>query len=446
VVPPTIAYATSGGLQIAYQVVGEGPNDLLYVPGWVSNLEVMWEDPGLARFLNRLASFSRLIIFDKRGTGLSDRVDSGALPTLEERIDDVRAVLDAVGSRHVTLLGHSEGGNMSILFAATYPAQVDGLILLGSFARRIRSDDYPWAPTQEEREAEIARVRRTWGSDESVVEYNAPSRAADPAFRSWALRYMRLSASPNDAARLLEMNSLIDVRPILPTIRVPTLLIYRTDDRDVNVEEGRYIATRIPVSRFVELPGGDHFFWAGDTAPLLEEIEEFVTGHRAPSEPDRVLATILFTDVVGSTERLVAAGDTRWRSLLASHDSLVRSELERWRGRLVKGTGDGILATFDGPARAIRAAHGITQAAEGLGLGVRAGIHTGEVELLDRDVGGIAVHTAARVADAAGEGEVLVSRTVRDLIAGSGIDLESKGEHHLKGVPGVWELFSVQGS
>jgi pimeloyl-ACP methyl ester carboxylesterase len=442
-VTPAIAYAISGGIHIAYQTIGEGPTDLVYIPGWVSNLEVMWEDPGLAHFLNRLASFSRLIILDKRGTGLSDPVEAHALPTLEERMDDVRAVLDAVGSKRVTLFGHSEGGNMCMLFAATYPEQTEGLILLGSFASRARSQDYPWAPSPDERNKEIARVRETWGMDASGVEYYAPSRAGDPAFRSWAQRYMRLSASPNAAASLLEMNTLIDVRSLLPAIRVPTLLIYRTEDLDVKVEEGRFLAERIPGSRLVEVPGADHWFWAGDAALILEEIEEFVTGHRAPSQPDRILTTILFTDMVDSTKRLADAGDAQWRRLLEAHDTLARAEVSRWRGRLVKNTGDGILATFDGPARAIRAAGGIAQGASGLGLSVRAGIHTGEIELLGDDVGGIAVHTAARVADAAGDGEVVVSRTVRDLISGSGIGLEPRGEHQLKGVPGTWELFAA---
>ena len=435
-------YARSGNVSIAYQVTGDAPNDLVYVPGWVSNIEVMWEDPGLARFLTSLASFSRLITFDKRGTGLSDAVAVDELPTLEVRMDDLRAVMDAAGSEKATIFGHSEGGNMCILFAATYPDRTDGLILTGSYAKRIRSPEYPWAPTWEERLAHIEEAERSWG-DPGQVEYYAPSRAGDPAFRAWVQRYLRLSASPRAAVALLRMNSQIDVTSILPSIRVPTLLLYRVDDQDVKVEEGQYIASRIPGAKLVELPGADHFFWAGDPRPLIQEIEEFVTGHRTTQDRDRVLATVLFTDIVGSTRIASAVGDQAWRDLLSRHNSLVRSELDRWRGNEVKTAGDGFLATFDGPARAIRCAKAISEAVGSLGLEVRCGLHTGEIEVMDTDVAGVAVHIGARIAALASPQEVLVSRTVKDLVAGAGFQFEPKGVHTLKGVTDAWDVYAL---
>lgn len=442
---PETHYARSGDISIAYQVTGDGPRDLVYVPGWISNIELMWEDPGLARFLRRLASFSRLITFDKRGTGLSDPVPPDQLPTLEVRTDDVRAVMDAVGSERATLFGHSEGGNMCIFFAASYPERTEGLILTGSYAKRIRSDDYPWAPTREERMASIETTERTW-PDTIALEKVAPSRATDEAFRGWMRRYARMSASPKAAAALGRMNSEIDVTSILPAIRVPSLLLYRQEDLDVNVEEGRFIASRIPGARLVELPGADHFFWAGDAEPLLAEIEEFVTGHRTAQEPDRVLATVLFTDIVSSTETASALGDRAWSDRLERHNVAVRAELRRWRGREVNTTGDGFVATFDGPARAISCARGVVEAVRSLGLEVRAGLHTGEVEIVGEDVAGLAVHIAARIASEAGSGEVLVSRTVKDLVAGGGFGFVSRGVQSLKGIPDEWELHLVDNS
>ena len=436
-------YARSGDLSIAYQVVGDGPFDLVYVPGWVSNIELMWEEPGYAGFLERLASFSRLIIFDKRGTGLSDPVPLDRLPTLEQRMDDVRAVMDAVGSDRAALLGHSEGGNMCVLFTATYPDRTTALVLVGCYAKRIRSDDYPWAPAADDRERAIEETESKWGSPD-MLRALAPSKAHDDAFERWVGRYLRQSASPKAAAALLRMNTDFDVRVILPTIRVPTLLIYRTDDADVHVEEGRYIAERIPGARFVELPGGDHVMWAGDSAAILDEIEEFLTGVRRGPEPDRVLATVLFTDVVGSTELATRLGDRAWRDLLARHHAAVRRELDRWRGREVDTAGDGFLATFDGPARAIRCAVAAVESVRGLGMQIRAGVHTGEVEVANGDLRGIAVHIGARVSTLAGPNEVLVSRTVADLVAGSGIVLAERGEHELKGVPGTWLVYAVE--
>ena len=436
-------YARSGEVSIAYQVVGDGPFDLVYVPGFVSNIELMWEEPGLARFLERLASFSRLILFDKRGTGLSDPVPTDRLPTLEERMDDVRAVMDAVGSGRAALLGHSEGGNMCVLFTATYPERTTALILVGCYAKRIRSDDYPWAPTVEDRARGIEQTEATWGSPEAFREL-APSKERDEAFQRWIGRYLRQSASPKAAAALMRMNTKIDVRDVLPTIGVPTLLLYRTHDADVHVDEGRYIGDRIPGARFVELPGEDHLMWTGDVDVLLDEIEEFLTGVRRGPDPDRVLATVLFTDVVASTETATRLGDRAWRRILDRHHDVVRRELARWRGREIDTAGDGFLATFDGPARGIRCAVAASEGVRDLGLQIRAGLHTGEVEIAGEDVRGIAVHIGSRVAALAGPDEVLVSRTVADLVAGSGIVLAERGEHELKGVSGTWLVYAVE--
>ena len=436
-------YARSGDLSIAYQVVGDGPFDLVYVPGFVSNIELMWEESGLARFLERLGSFSRLILFDKRGTGLSDPVPADRLPTLEERMDDVRAVMDAVGSERAALLGHSEGGNMCVLFTATYPERTTALILVGCYAKRIRSDDYPWAPTVEDRARQIEQTEATWGTPEAFQGL-APSRERDEVFQRWIGRYLRQSASPKAAAALMRMNTKIDVRDVLPTIGVPTLLLYRTHDADAHVDEGRYIGDRIPGAKFVELPGADHLMWTGDVDTLLDEVEEFLTGVRRGPDPDRVLATVLFTDVVGSTETASRLGDRAWRTLLDRHHEVIRRELARWRGREVDTAGDGFLATFDGPARAIRCAVAATERVHDLGLQIRAGLHTGEVEIAGDDVRGIAVHIGSRVSSLAAPNEVLVSRTVADLVAGSGIVLAERGEHALRGVPGTWLVYAVE--
>ena len=440
---PATRYARSGELNIAYQVVGDGPFDLVYVPGWVSNLDLMWEEPSYAALLERFASFSRLILFDKRGTGLSDPVPFDQLPTLEQRMDDVRAVMDAAGSERAALLGHSEGGNMCILFAATYPDRASALVLVGCYAKRIRSDDYPWAPAWDERIREIEETERSW-ADPDVVRTLAPSRADDAGFVAWLTRYLRASASPKAGAGLLRMNSMIDVRDVLPAIRVPTLLVYRSHDRDVNVEEGRYIASRIHGARLVELPGHDHLMWTGNADAIADEVEDFLTGTRRGPEPDRVLATVLFTDIAGSTARAVELGDRAWKRLIDRHDEAIRRQLDRWRGREVETAGDGFLATFDGPARAVRCATSVVDAVRELGLDVRAGVHTGEVEVGDGNVRGIAVHIGSRVAALAAPGEVLVSRTVVDLVSGSGIAFTDRGEHSLKGVPHVWQLFAVE--
>ena len=442
---PETRYARSGDVNIAYQVTTERLRDLVYVPGWVSNIELMWEEPAMARFLERLASFSRLILFDKRGTGLSDRVSNNELPTLEQRMDDVRAVLEAVGSERAALFGHSEGGNMCVLFAATYPERTTALITLGCFAKRLDpDDDYPWAPAAEHREESAADVERHWGRlRPEDVEYYAPSRVGDAQFVRHLERYFRRAASPGAAAALLRMNAYIDVREVLPTIRVPTLVLHRAGDHDVNVAEGRYLASKIPGAKFVELAGADHWISAGDTDAIADEIEEFLTGTRPTLESDRVLATVLFTDIVGSTERTAELGDRRWRDLLGAHDAAVRRELERFRGREVDTAGDGFLATFDGPARAVRCAISAGEAVRELGLEIRAGIHTGECELDGRKIRGIAVHTGARIASLAGSGEVLISHTVKDLVAGSGLEFEDRGVYELKGVPGEWRLYAA---
>jgi pimeloyl-ACP methyl ester carboxylesterase len=439
---PETRYAVSDGVNIAYQVVGSGPFDLVYVPGWVSNVDMMWEEPRLAAFLERLASFARLIVFDKRGTGLSDPVPDAELPGLERRMDDVRAVMDSAGSDRAALLGHSEGGNMCILFAATFPERTSAMVLVGSYAKRSRTDDYPWAPDPLEREREIEETERTWGRAD-LTHTLAPSLAGDQAFRDWFSRYLRLSASPRAAAAVLRMNTQIDTRDVLPAIRVPSLLIYRTGDQDVMVDEGRWIASQIPDARFVELPGADHLMWAGDAEAILDEIEEFLTGVRRGPAPDRVLTTVLFTDIAGSTERAAAMGDRDWAGLLERHHVVIRRELERFQGREVDTAGDGFLARFDGPARAVRCAIGASDAVRDLGLEIRAGVHTGEVELAGDTIRGVAVHIGARIAGLAAPGQVLVSRTVKDLVAGSGLVFEDHGEHELKGVPDRWQLNAV---
>jgi pimeloyl-ACP methyl ester carboxylesterase len=439
-VRPETGYARSGNVNIAYQVVGDGPFDLVYVPGWISNIELMWDEPGHAHLLRRLASFSRVILFDKRGTGMSDPVPLERLPTLEQRMDDVRAVMDAAGSERAALFGSSEGGLMSVLFAATYPERTRALVALAIYAKRIRSPDYPWAPTPEARAAEIEAIERSWGG-EMDIDNLAPS--ADEAFKRRAVAYFRRSASPGAAVALLRMNTQIDVRDVLPAIRVPTLVMHRVDDRDVKVEEARWIVQQIPGAKYVELPGDDHLIWAGNVDEVVDEAEEFLTGIRPTRAPDRVLATLLFTDIVGSTTRAVALGDRGWRELLERHNEIVRRELERWQGREIDTAGDGFFAAFDGPARAVRCAASIVSAVRELGLDVRAGVHTGECERSNGALRGIAVHTAARVAAQASAGEVLVSGTVKDLVAGSGLEFGDRGVVELKGIPGEWRLFGV---
>lgn len=439
---PGVQYAKSGDVNIAFQVVeGDGP-DLVFVSGWVSHLDMMWEDPAQRRFLERLASMGRLILFDKRGVGLSDRVSADHLPTLEDRMDDVRAVLDAVGSSEAYILGHSEGSVMSALYAATYPDRTTGLILYGGYAARKRHSDYPWAPEAEGRKLFIDSVLRDWPFPPGW-ESIAPSKIDDEGFKAHFGRYLRSAASPSAAHALLVMNTDADIRDVLPTVTTPTLIIHRVDDRDAQIGGARYMAERMPNARIVELPGSDHLPWLGDAESVLAEIEEFVTGSRSAREVDRVLATVLFTDIVDSTATASSLGDTKWRELLDNHDALTKTEVERHRGRWIKGTGDGLLATFDGPARAVRCALAIVESVRALGIDVRAGIHSGEIELRADDIGGIGVHIASRVAGHADGGEVLVSRTVKDLVAGSGIHFDDRGEHELKGLDDRWHLYAA---
>jgi class 3 adenylate cyclase len=435
-------YAKCGTNTVAYQVVGQGPFDLPWVPGFVSNIELAWEEPLLARFLNRLASFSRLILFDKRGTGLSDRLPVEQMPTLEQRLEDVIAVLDAAGSERAALFSHSEGGNLAVLFAASRPSRTIALVTAGIFAKRVWSPDYPWAPTPEQRAHDIEALERNWGVD-ADVEHLAPSAARDAAFGQRLAAYFRRSASPGAAGALIRMNTQIDIRGVLPAIRVPTLMLHRTGDRDTSAAEGRWIAAQVPGARFVELPGDDHLPWVGDQDRLLDEVEEFLTGTPRAKSADRVLTTVLFTDIVGSTERSSQLGDRAWSALVEDHNALVRAQLARFRGREIDTAGDGFLATFDGPARAVHCACAIADAVRGLGLEVRAGVHTGECELVGDKVRGVAVHTGARVAALAGPGEVLVSSIVTGLVAGSGLRFEDRGEHALKGLPGTWRTHAV---
>jgi len=443
-VHPQTDYAKSGDVHIAYQVLGDGPVDLVFVPGFVSHVEHFWEDPSLARFLRRLASFSRLVFFDKRGTGLSDRVSEDAVPTLEERMDDVRAVMDAVGFERAAIFAPSDAGSMAILFAATYPERTTALVLYGTFPAGVKEPGYPWGATPAHWEAAAERWQEKWGRVVFALERFAPSKVGDERYREWFARLERLSASPGSAATLARMNGEIDVRHVLPSVSVPTLVLHRSGELVVSVHEGRYIAERIPDAKYVELDGVDHWPWLGDADAVIEEIQEFLTGTREPVEPDRVLATVLFTDIVSSTERAVEIGDRRWRDVLEDHHATVRRELSRFRGREIDTSGDGFFAIFDGPARAVRCACAITKGIKPLGLEVRAGLHTGECELFGEKVGGIAVHTCARVAAKATPGEVLVSRTVKDLVAGSGIEFVDRGIEHLKGIPGEWQLFAVK--
>jgi|SRR5215211_4365602 len=441
--PPVTRYADSDGVAIAYQVVGDGPRDLVVIPGWISHLELQWEYPPMARFLEQLAGFGRLILLDKRGTGLSDRVGERELPTLEQRMEDVRAVMDAVGSERASFLAVSEGGQMAMLLAASHPERVEALVLYGTFARWSWAEDYPWAPTAEQHERDRQEMRREWGVG-SWVEYFAPSLAGDRETEKFWARFQRQSASPSAAVALQRMATETDVRDLLPSIRVPTLVVHRVDDQVTELGCARYLAEHIEGAQLVELPGDDHWWFAGDVDALIDEVGRFLTGKVPDREPDRVLATVLFTDIVGSTERAAELGDRRWRELLKGHDSAARREVTRHRGLTIKTMGDGLLATFDGPARAVRCAGALRDAVRPLGLEVRAGVHTGEIEKIGDDVGGLAVHLGARVGAKAEAGEVLASQTVKDLVVGSGIEWEDRGEHILKGVPGEWRLYAVR--
>jgi pimeloyl-ACP methyl ester carboxylesterase len=435
---PVTRYAASGDVNIAYQTMGAGPVDIIMVPGLISHVEFTHEMAGYTAFLRRLSTFSRVVTFDKRGQGLSDRI-SGA-PSLEQRMDDVRAVMDDVGSQRAVVVGFSEGCPMSVLFAATYPERVAQLVLFGGFA--LASALVP--NDLEERIAGLVKLVKLWGTGNMIKTVMASQAANQDAVGQFA-KLERLSASPGAIKEILLLNGQIDVRAILPTVQAPTLVLHRRTDAQVPVELGRDLAAQIPNARFIEYPDGDHAFWSGDAETLLGDIEEFVTGHRESSSTDleRVLATVLFTDIVDSTRSAAAMGDQAWRRSLDSHDHLAKQMVEKHRGILVKTTGDGILATFDGPGRAVRCALAFGAAAKQIGLPLRAGLHTGEVEMRGQDIGGIAVHAAARVMAQSQSSEVLVSRVVTDLVAGAGLKFTERGSHELKGLPGRWDLFAA---
>jgi pimeloyl-ACP methyl ester carboxylesterase len=434
-------YAKSGDVHIAYQVVGEGDTALVYVPGWVSHVEYIWEEPLCAAFLRRLASFSRLVLLDRRGVGMSDPVPR--MPNLEERMDDVRAVMDAAGIERASLLGVSEGGPMCMLFAASFPERCTSLALVNTFARFRHDENAPWGRSEADHESFLAMVSKSWGTGASA-DFLAPGRAKDPGFRERFARLERMAASPGRARMLLEIAFDTDVRAVLPAIRVPTLVVHREGDSAISARAARDIAAHIPNARLVLVPGEDHFVFVGDTEPILAEIERFVTGSRASASADRVLATVLFCDVVGATERAAAEGDASWRELLVRHDRLVREQVERFRGRVVDSAGDGHFASFDGPARAIHCAAALRDAARPLGLRLRQGLHTGECEAIGERMAGLAVHIGARVAALAPPGEIWVTSTVRDLVVGSRLEFEERGRHALKGVPGDWTLLAAR--
>jgi pimeloyl-ACP methyl ester carboxylesterase len=441
VVKPVTKYIQNGDVSIAYQVFGSGPRDVVFVHGFVSNVELVWEEPTFSRFFERLATYCRVIHFDKRGTGLSDRVVD--MPNLETRMDDVRAVMDAVGSTSAVLCGVSEGAAMCVLFAATYPERAAALIIAAGFARRTRAPDYPYGPTAMEWERLALDMSRQWGTTVRLATL-VPSLADDAQFAEWWGRWLRLGASPAANLAVMRLSGQVDVRHVLPAIRVPTLVIHNAGDQNIPVEMGRYMAERIPGAKYVELPGIDHVVFGANSDAILEEIEEFITGARSGPEPDRVLATVLFTDIVGATRKASELGDRRWHTLIESHHALVRRQLARFRGREIDTAGDGFLATFDGPARAIHCARAIADSVRSLGVQIRAGLHTGECEVIGSKLGGIAVHIGARVAALAEADEVLVSSTVRELVAGSGLHFRDRGVHALRGVPGEWRLFAVQ--
>jgi class 3 adenylate cyclase len=437
---PAVQYAKDGDLHIAYQVWGEGPLDLVLVWGTFSHCELFWDDPPMARFLEELGRFARVVQFDKRGTGMSDAV--AGIPTLEERMDDVRIVMDAVGMDRAALFGESEGGPMCCLFTATFPERVTHLVLYAPLLQMVSGDGFTAGFAPEIWPQWLAAMVDTWGTG-AMAAVAMPSRLDEPGITELGARFERIALSRGAFKKLMDANAEIRIAPVLPAVNAPTLVVHRTGDQMLSVEHGRYMAAHIPGAKFVELEGIDHYVAAGDFAALIREVRNFITGtaHEPEVDLDRVLATVLFTDIVSSTETAAELGDRRWLQVLGDHDRLVSDEVLRSRGRLVKSTGDGALATFDGPARAVRCAQSIATGVRRLGLEVRAGVHTGEVELRGDDVGGIGVHIGARVASAADAGQVLVSRTVVDLVVGSGLQFTDAGLHHLKGVPGEWPLF-----
>jgi pimeloyl-ACP methyl ester carboxylesterase len=437
---PKTQYAWSGDISIAYQVVGDGPLDLVIVAGWVSNIDLFWEEPSFVRFFHGLSEFSRVILFDKRGCGLSDKVLHA--PPLEERMDDVLAVMDAVGSEHAALFGYSEGGSMSSLFAATHPERTQALIICGGYARKLYTEDYPWGMSEEEHNALIETYPSKWGGPVGI-EKIAHSMTNDPRYRAWWAKFLRSSASITTATLISRANKDVDIRHILPSVQVPTLILHARDDPMVPVENGHYLAKQIPGASLVELDTPDHLPWVGNPEKVLAEIKHFLTGRQTIHDVNSVVVTVLFTDIVDSTRLASDLGNTAWRDLLDAHNDVVRHELAIHRGEEVKSTGDGFHAIFDGPARAIRCGRAIQEAVNRIGVSVRIGMHTGECELRSDQIEGVAVHIAARVSGLAKGGEVLVSQTVKDLVAGAGFEFEDRGVHELKGVPEEWRILAV---
>lgn len=438
--PLPVRYAHSGDVSIAYHVIGSGPPHIVLTPGFVSHIELGWELAALRRFVERLASFAQVIAFDKRGTGMSDRVSDHALPTLEQRADDIRAVIDAVGLNRAVLLGVSDGGTMAAFFAATHPERVDSLILYGAEAHNDPK------PSPAEFDEYVRLLRSEWGSESyarRTLQRNAPTVAEDPEWLAWVTRFLRGGASPGAAIALSRMNLELDIRSVLPAIRLPTLVLHRTGDQNVPLEQGRLLARLIPGAHLVELPGNEHFIFAGDQDAVIDEIEDFLTGVRDPGERNRVLATIVFTDIVGSTATALEVGDRRWRELLDRHHALVRRALHRFGGEELDTAGDGFLSSFGGPARAVRFASHVVEQVRNLGIEIRAGVHTGECELHEGKLAGVAVHVGARIAGLAGPGEVLVSSTVRGLVAGSGLIFEDRGNRRLRGLPDAQRVYAV---
>jgi len=443
-VQPETRYTAVGDSQIAYQVIGEGPRDLVLMMSFLNHIDVRWEEPSLSRFIRRLTSFSRVILFDRRGIGASDPLPGGRTASWEDWLDDIVAVMDAAGSKRATILAFGDATPLALLFAATHQERVESLALWGAFASALRTDEHPWGQSQEQADAFVELVRQHWAREDDVVlRVFAPSKVGDEPFSHWHAKLRRAGLTPRRAAEVLDLISRIDVTPALPLISVPTCVMTPDTFSIVPPQEGEFVASRIPGAKHVPMPGVDMLVYASGADRVLDLVEEFVTGERAGARADRVLATVLFTDIVGSTEQAVQKGDRRWREVLDTHDDVARQVVERHDGRLVKTTGDGVLATFDGPARAVRAAAAMRDALRRAGVEIRAGLHAGEVERRGDDVGGIAVHIAARVMAQAGPGEVLCSATVKGLVAGSGLEFEDRGEHTLKGVPDRWPLYAL---
>jgi pimeloyl-ACP methyl ester carboxylesterase len=439
---PETRYARAGEDHIAYQTVGDGPRDIIFMSAWFSHVDGRWEEPRFAAMLRRLATMGRLIVFDKRGSGASDPL-AAPEPTWEDWTDDIRAVLDAAGSERATVIGVGDSGPLAMLFAATQPHRVTSLVLINTGARLVQAPDYPWGLRADEVEAFLRRTRETWGTG-GIVDVFSPSGALDERYRQWWARYQRMGASPGRSTAMARLVFGVDVRNVLSTLHVPTLVIHRKDFRFFPVDLGRYLGEHIAGAKFVEVPGADGFVYLGDVDSILNEVEEFVTGTRRPPDTDRVLATVLLTDMVGSTDQAARLGDHRWRAVLDTHDEIVRDQLELFRGRLHRATGDGMLATFDGPARGIRCAQALRELLRAAGIEIRAGLHAGEIELRGTEIGGIAVHIAARISAEAGAGEILCSSTIKDLVTGSELGFVDRGRRQLKGVPQDWQIYAVQ--